>query len=79
MADYEVEYKKARGICGQPSEEIRSFFESSTPEGARVLDLGCGQERDTLLAARLGDRVTRVDSTPTGVKQVVAETLDEVC
>jgi tellurite methyltransferase len=37
-----------------------------------VLDLGCGQGRDALMAARRGHRVHAVDLAPTGIAQLIA-------
>lgn len=79
-AKYESQYRERRGVCGEPFPEIASFFESYGQQAARVLDLGCGQGRDALMVARRGHSVLGIDSSPTGIRQMLedadAERLD---
>ncbi len=76
MTDYEQVYRKQAEACGQPFPEFVGFFESL--DGAvDVLDLGCGQGRDALLAARMGHRVIGVDTSPTGIEQILAAAREE--
>ncbi len=71
-ADYDKHYAKGPDHCGKPFAEFASFFEHyETPE-ALVLDLGCGQGRDSLLAARYGHQVVGVDLSGVGVRQMLA-------
>ena len=58
--------------AASPFAEFASFFEQYDKRDARVLDLGCGQGRDALLAARRGHRVVGVDLSEVGVRQMLA-------
>lgn len=71
MTDYELEYQRNDAACGEPFEEFVEFFKA-LPAAVTVLDLGAGQGRDTLVAARLGHRVVAVDVSPTGIGQILA-------
>ena len=70
---YESQYRERRGVCGEPFPEIASFFEAYDRQGARILDLGCGQGRDALMAARHGHSVLGVDSSKTGIRQMLED------
>lgn len=72
MTDYERLYAEQDDVCGDPFPEFVGFFEGQPP-GLSVLDVGCGQGRDALVAARLGHRVVGVDLSPTGVAQMRAK------
>lgn len=72
MTDYEKEYQLCENACGPPFDEFVAFFDSAVTE-LSVLDLGCGQGRDTLMAARRGHRVHAVDLAPTGISQVIVQ------
>ena len=74
MTDYEDQYHRCDSACGEPFAEFVSFFESAE-RGLRVLDLGCGQGRDALMAARCGHHVHGVDQAPTGNAQMTARAL----
>jgi len=69
--DYEAEFRKNRKACGEPFPEFTAFSRSWTGKPTSVLDLGCGQGRDTLMIARLGHRVLAVDVSCTGVSQML--------
>jgi|LWDU01.1.fsa_nt_gi 2-polyprenyl-3-methyl-5-hydroxy-6-metoxy-1,4-benzoquinol methylase len=73
MTNYEIEYQKNRNICGKPSTEIIGFFKHYTKECAAVLDLGCGQGRDTLFIAGKGHTVLGVDTSQTGISQMLED------
>ena len=65
--NYDQHYRAGRGQCGDPFPEFVAFFDSDDRQRARVLDLGCGQGRDALLAARLGHAVVGVDLCAIGI------------
>ena len=71
MTDYEKEYQSCENACGEPFDEFVSFFESAE-SGLWVLDLGCGQGRDALMAGRRGHHMHGVDLAPTGIAQMTA-------
>jgi 2-polyprenyl-3-methyl-5-hydroxy-6-metoxy-1,4-benzoquinol methylase len=72
MTDYETLYAQQSDVCGDPFPEFVRFFDG-LPPGKRILDLGCGQGRDALVAARRGHRVVAVDRSVSGVGQVVQQ------
>lgn len=72
MTDYEKLYQQDADVCGDPFPEFRRFFDEHTGQPLSVLDLGCGQGRDTLMIARMGHRVVAVDIAPTGISQILA-------
>lgn len=73
LVDYDDHYRKGRGQCGDPFPEFAAFFENYDRPCARVLDLGCGQGRDALLAARHGHAVVGVDLSEIGVAQMLED------
>ena len=77
MTDYERQFQRARHVCGEPLDAFRDFFESRAQREASVLDLGCGQGRDALVAARCGYRVLGVDRSPTGIAQMLEDAAAE--
>ena len=76
MTDYEKEYKRSEKACGDPFAEFVAFFDSAEGE-LWVLDLGCGQGRDALMAARRGHHVHGVDLAPTGIAQMITRAVAE--
>lgn len=80
LVDYDEHYSKGRGQCGEPFAEFEAFFATYEGKRARVLDLGCGQGRDALLAARAGHQVVGVDLAKIGIAHMLedarAEELD---
>ncbi len=76
MTDYDTLYAAQDDVCGAPFPELIRAFDG-LPPGSRILDLGCGQGRDALAAARRGHRVVGVDLSPTGVEQMVARAESE--
>ena len=73
LVDYDQHYRKGRGQCGDPFPEFVAFFEGYDRPRARVLDLGCGQGRDSLMAARHGHEVVGVDLSEIGIAQMVED------
>ena len=71
MTDYELEYRKGRGVCGEPFPEFVAFFAEYPGRNSTVLDLGCGQGRDALFIARLGHHVRGIDVSETGIAQML--------
>ena len=71
MTDYEKLYGEQDDVCGEPFPELVRFFDD-LPSGRNVLDLGCGQGRDALVAARQGHRVVGVDLSALGITQMQA-------
>ena len=69
MPTYDKHYKKPK-YFGEPYPELLSFFQKHEPKG-HILDLGCGQGRDTLPLARMGYTVTGVDVSKVGVSQML--------
>lgn len=74
---YEQHYREGRDICGPPFPEFITFFETYATPHADVLDLGCGQGRDALVAARHGHRVVGVDLSETGIAQMLDDATAE--
>ena len=68
-AKYDKHYREDPAACGQPFNEFVRFCREATP-GA-VLDLGCGQGRDTLMFARARHHVVGVDISKVGVEQML--------
>lgn len=62
-------YYKKQNYFGNPYPGLVEFFETYTNK-TTVLDLGCGQGRDSLFLGRLGYRVTGVDLSSVGIKQL---------
>ncbi|MFK7999524.1 MAG: class I SAM-dependent methyltransferase [Polyangiales bacterium] len=69
LVDYDQHYRKGPNQCGDVFPELALFLET-TKNGATLLDLGCGQGRDSLLAARGGFDVLGVDLSEVGLAQL---------
>lgn len=69
LVDYDQHYRKGPNQCGDVFPELAPFLET-TKNGATLLDLGCGQGRDSLLAARGGFDVLGVDLSEVGLAQL---------
>jgi len=68
MADYD-KYYKTEELFGQPYPELIDFFKNYEPKG-NIIDLGCGQGRDSISLARLGYKVTGIDNSKVGIEQM---------
>jgi len=75
--DYDALYAQFPNALGKPTDIIVDFFDGLDLSGARILDVGCGQGRDTLFLARRGYHVTGVDLSPSGIAAIDAAAEDE--
>lgn len=77
--DYDATYEQADYFGAAPSPLLEKFAEW-IPEGARVLDIGAGQGRNSLPLARSGCQVTALDPSPVALETIrqaaAAEELD---
>jgi 2-polyprenyl-3-methyl-5-hydroxy-6-metoxy-1,4-benzoquinol methylase len=68
MADYD-KYYKTEDLFGEPYPELIDFFRQYEPKG-KLIDVGCGQGRDSISLARLGYEITGIDSSKVGIDQL---------
>lgn len=68
--DYEKIYQDYRHALGAPTKEFVCFFERLEGKRVFVLDVGCGQGRDSLFIARLGHHVTGIDQSPSAIRDL---------
>lgn len=69
-------YSDDEAMFGEPYQELQDYFTKLTPKG-KVLDLWCGQGRDALFLASVGYKVTAVDSSSVGIKQMLMQAEDQ--
>ena len=62
-------YYQTENLFGKPYPELMNFF-SKYPMNGKILDLGCGQGRDSIPLARLGFEVTGIDYSKVGIEQM---------
>lgn len=62
-------YYQTEDLFGEPYPELIAFFSSYSRKG-KLLDLGCGQGRDSIAMARLGFEVTGIDNSTLGIAQM---------
>ena len=67
---FDKEYDEKPEMFGHPYQELQDYFNKYTIRG-NLLDLGCGQGRDSIFLASLGFQVTAVDSSEVGVNQMI--------
>ncbi|MEW2914769.1 class I SAM-dependent methyltransferase [Leisingera sp. JC11] len=70
--DYDSLYRETPDALGAPSPAFTAFFQRLTAQGLDILDAGCGQGRDALFIARLGHRVTGLDISRHGIRDMLA-------
>lgn len=61
---------------GAPYKGLVDFFRENTPKG-RLLDLGCGQGRDSLALAQLGYEVIAVDHSDVGIQKLQTSAINK--
>lgn len=66
------DYYKEENYFGNPYPGLLDFFDKHEPKGV-VLDLGCGQGRDSLAIGKLGYKVIGVDHSAVGISQLNEE------
>ena len=71
MADYD-NYYETEDLFGEPYAELIDFFKQYEPKG-KLIDLGCGQGRDSISLARLGYIITGIDNSKVGIDQMISE------
>lgn len=67
-----VEYDKyyqTENLFGAPYSELIDFYSSLKTKG-RLLDIGCGQGRDSIALAQLGFDVLGIDNSEIGIEQL---------
>ncbi|MFT4682485.1 MAG: tellurite methyltransferase [Flavobacteriales bacterium] len=62
-------YYQTENLFGEPYPELVAFF-AKYPQKGKVLDLGCEQGRDSIPLARMGFKVTAMDSSSVGIEQL---------
>lgn len=65
-------YYQTENLFGAPYPELISLFKSLNTN-LKVLDVGCGQGRDSLAIAQLGFEVTGIDNSAVGIEQLNQE------
>ena len=69
--DYDALYSEQPDALGPPTLAFVDFFATFAGSSVDVLDIGCGQGRDSLFIARLGHSVTAVDLSPACIADVI--------
>lgn len=71
MPEYDKQYQD-ENLFGEPYPGFVSFMAAWEPKG-KVLDVGCGQGRDSLFLAEQGYSVTGIDASQVGVAQMLRQ------
>jgi tellurite methyltransferase len=75
MKGYDKHYSTP-DLFGDPYPELIEFFSKFEPK-TNLLDLGCGQGRNSIPLARLGYKVTGIDSSKVGIEQMIKKSMSE--
>ncbi|HRZ95629.1 MAG TPA: class I SAM-dependent methyltransferase [Candidatus Moranbacteria bacterium] len=67
---YDSIYKENTNFCNQKPNELLAKFLKKLPKGKKVLDLGCGQGRDSFYLAQKNLHVTAVDNSKVAIVQI---------
>lgn len=69
--DYEALYATTPDALGEAADWVKTFFDTYEGSPLRVLDIGCGQGRDSLYAVAKGHSVLGIDQAPSGIKALI--------
>ncbi len=67
---FDSTYDEKPDFFGHPYIELQEYFQNCPIRG-NLLDLGCGQGRDSLFLASIGYNVTAVDISKVGIGQMI--------
>lgn len=67
---YDDVYTINKNMFGHPYQELQDYFKIYAKKGS-VLDLGCGQGRDSFYLSSLGFKVCAVDNSEIGINQMI--------
>ena len=73
---FDKSYSDTNDMFGHPYQELQDYFKNRS-EKNKILDLGCGQGRDSLFLASIGYKVTAIDTSEVGVNQMLAKAKEQ--
>jgi SAM-dependent methyltransferase len=73
---FDESYSEKEEMFGHPYFELQNYF-NDYPSRGTVLDLGCGQGRDSLFLASIGYQVTAIDNSKIGVEQMINKSVEQ--